>query len=201
MTTDFFIISGSTVPQNYKWDIGNPFSPGVDEIPAYSTTNYVSGYAPGLKVLFANNSVPESISEFSEIEYISYNWDFGDYYNDSNNNVSLSCIIPVEHIFIMPGKYTVTLTQVNTITQTIVDAPPELCLDKYRINWYWTNLECFQIDAKTWDETACLSSFPKWWDSELACFQKHCRIWNWEKLRCFDTENRVRWSETVNGGQ
>lgn len=201
MTTDFSIISGSTISQNYKWDIGNPFSPGVDEVVANSTTNYISGYAPGLKVLFANNSVPETVSELSQLDYIDYSWNFGDYYNDSNNFVSLSCVVPVEHLYVMPGRYTVTLTQTNTLTQTTVDAPPDLCLDKYQLNWYWDNLECSQLDAKTWNETTCDASFSKWWDSELACFQKYCKLWNWEKLRCSETDNRVKWEETATGGR
>jgi hypothetical protein len=200
MITDFLILSGSTVPQSYNWDEGAPFSPGVAEVSANSTTNYISGYAPGLKVLFANNSVPDSVSIFNNT-YLDYTWNFGDYYNDGGNVISLSCVIPVEHIFIMPGKYTISLTQTQTIQETIVDVPQGLCLDKYNLNWYWDNLQCSQVDAKTWNDTQCGAAHAKWWDSELQCFQKYCRFWNWEKLRSVETNNRVKWEETIPGAQ
>jgi hypothetical protein len=201
MTTGFSLISGSTVPQDYSWDIGLPFTPGITESEAYSTIEYISGYAPGLKVLFRNDSIPDTSSEFN-IDYLDYSWNFGDYYNYNGNFISLSCVVPVEHIFIMPGKYSVSLTQTQTTTETVVDAPPDLCLDKYNLNWYWTKMECVNLDSKTWDDTKCTSpTFPKWWDNELVCFQKYCKFWSWERLKCTDTINRVKWEETATGGQ
>lgn len=197
MTTDFYIISGSTVLSSYNWDNGNPFNGSVTDIPANSTQNYISGYAPALKVLFANNSTVGNDSIFN-ILYLDYTWNFGDYYNDFGNVISLSCVNPVEHIFIMPGKYTVSLTQTEVVQQT-VDQPSGPCLDKYDLNWYWDNLKSTQVDNKTWYETQCGSIFAKWWDFETTCLQKYCKFWSWEKLVSTDVNNNVKWEETNNG--
>lgn len=200
MTTDFYIISGLTVLSSYNWDNGNPFNGSVEDKAAYSTQNYISGYAPALKVLFKNSSISDDISIFN-ISYLDYTWNFGDYYNDAGNIVSLSCNNPVEHIFIMPGKYTVSLTQTETIQETVVDAPPDLCLNKYNLNWYWDNLNCSQVDAKTWNDTQCGAAYAKWWDSESSCLQKYCKKWSWNKLVSTEIDNNIKWEETINGAQ
>lgn len=198
MTTDFSILSGSTVPESYSWDVGVPFDTSVTEEQAYSTASYISGYAPGLKVVFDNNSASDD-TPTNSTAYIDYSWNFGDNYNDGSNNVSLSCPAPVQHIYLMPGRYTVTLTHTQAFTQTVVDPSPNLCRDKYDINWYWDNLQCSQLDAKTWDQTLCNATYAKWWDLELACFQKYCRQWSWEQLKCGNS-SQTKWEETQTGG-
>lgn len=182
MTTDFSILSAVTVPINYTWDSGVPFQKSTNTTPAFITTNYVSGYASGVDVYFKNESTNGEIL-FDQNALISYTWNFGDLYNSTTNTATLTCIAPVRHIYTMPGQYTVTLFHTEIITQS-VDTNPLLCRDLYNINWYWDNLADITVpipkpDRKTWNETSCLSSFPKTWDPELECLQKHCRYWSW----------------------
>lgn len=200
MTTDFFIISGSTVLDSFNWDNGNPFNGSVTEVPVYPIQNYITGYAPGLKVRFINNSTVEE-DPITNISYINYTWNFGDLYNDSGNIISLSCNNPVEHIFIMPGIYTVSLTQTKTIQETVIDALPDQCLDKYNLNWFWDNLNSSQVDAKTWNETQCNATYAKWWDTQTTCIQKYCKNWSWNNLVSTEIGNNIKWEETTNGSR
>lgn len=194
MITDFIIYNGETVPSNYSWDKDLPFV-GTNLVQANATTTYVSGYAPGLKVIFYN-SESESDPGFDQV---SYNWDFGDYYNHTNNNVSLSCTSLVQHTYIMPGVYTVSLRHLQSRRRTELDPSvfARLCIGKYSVNWYWNNLECGNLQQLTWDQVVCGSQRAKWWDSETQCFQKYCRFWSWYDLATFtDSANPTRWNET-----
>lgn len=206
MTTDFTILSGITVPSDYSWDKGLPFTPGLstvitpiavsaEDIPG-SETIYISGYSPGFKVYFKNNSTNDI-----DYQFIEYNWNFGDFYNDSNNSISLSCPVDVEHIYIMPGLYTVALNQTQSKEQTNTFVGPQQCLGKYNYQWYWDNLVCGLAEEVTWDETACDGTLPKWWDNETQCFQKHCKFWSWYDLQSIrEAANPVTWEQTKSTG-
>lgn len=195
MITDFIIYNGETVPSNYSWDKDFPFV-GINTTPANATTSYVSGYAPGLKVTFYNNGSQSDLG----FDQISYNWDFGDYYNDTNNNVSLSCISLVQHTYIMPGIYTVSLRHIQSRKRTELDPSvlARLCIGKYSVNWYWDNLQCDNLQQLTWDQAGCGAQRAKWWDSETQCFQKYCKFWSWYDLANYsDSANPMRWRETI----
>jgi hypothetical protein len=219
MIADFLIYSGITVPSNYSWDKGEPLDGSiVTSDTAYSAQTYISGYAPGLKVTFLNASIEEA-----KFNLIDYNWNFGDFYNDDNNIVALSCLSFTEHTYIMPGKYTVTLTM--TQAQREEDKQPEtinpndsICRGKGGIRWFWDELSATK--CITWDGAACeyfgglslqpvTSGYDKWWDDELKCFQKYCKLWSWAALKqgyIFSsprvnptkpvTDNPVTWKET-----
>ena len=190
MIADFTILSGSTVSNNYTWDIGIPFNSAATTTTAYTTTNYISGYAPGLNVLFRNTS-----TESTGYDYVEYIWNFGDYYNDTNNVVSLSTFSGAGHLYIMPGKYTVSLTLKQTKLIPYIDPEARTCIGKYDIRWFWNELQCNQLNSLTWNETECASTKPKWWDSEYQCFQKHCKVWNWSELKQ-SADNPVKWEQT-----
>lgn len=201
MTTDFEILTAETVPNDYTWDKGIPFAFATTTAPAYVETNYVSGYAPGLDVIF-NNICQQGLILFDEGFSLNYSWNFGDYYNDTTNNATLSCPAPVRHVYTMPGLYTVTLTHTEVVTQS-VDDNPELCRDRYNINWYWDNLTDItnfppKPDRKTWDETNCTGPYAKQWDSELVCLQKYCRYWSWESTKTAGRSNTT-WEQTKTG--
>lgn len=218
MIADFSVYSGVTVPSNYNWDKGEPLDGSIiTTASAYSTQTYVSGYAPGLKVTFINQSIEEKNFNLTD-----YNWNFGDYYNDDNNIIALSCISFTEHTYIMPGKYTVTLTM--TQGQYKEDEQPELinptdliCRGKGGIRWFWDALSATCI---TWISADCqyygglslqpvVTGYDKWWEDELKCFQKYCKLWSWAALKkgyIFSspgvnpeapvTDNPVTWKET-----
>jgi len=202
MTTDFFILCAQTVPSNYTWDIGTPllFANNLQDL--FSIEAEVTGYAPALNVIFYNNSVYDPTPSF--VEYL---WDFGDYYNFTNNFVSLSCSSVVLHTYVMPGTYTVSLKQIRTTIPPIITPtlPDPICRGKYDINWYWNKHTCLvpetcatNLNALTWNDVTCTSpSASKWWDNEYSCFQKYCKNWSWYDLSLSgDGRNPVTWTET-----
>jgi hypothetical protein len=211
MTTDFFILCAATVPDNYSWDYGNPFESGLTTVSAYTynalaedktIVTYSSGYAPGLKVVFYNESTSDPI-----YPTVLYDWDFGDYYNDTTNNVTLSCTGIIEHTFLMPGKYTVTLNHLQTKQDALFDTGGNtyLCLSKFGINWYWDNLNSDLENSITWDQAMCnppATATPirsKWWTDEVGCFQKYCKVWSWAYLDTLGG-NPLNWGQTKTNG-
>ena len=203
MTTDFTILCADTVPENYTWDLNLPLEFALTREQAFSTTEYVSGYAPAVRVNFLNTST----SNDPEFTVTKYTWNFGDYYHDSNNIVSLSCVSLIQHLYIMPGIYNVTLTQ--TLTKPIPDADitgvTTRCRSKYDKQWIWDSLS--GVRCVTWDETKCDAALAKWWEEEAACFEKYCKYWSWYALAPRDDEsnqdiiNPIRWNETATDGE
>jgi len=200
MQTSFYILCAETVPENYTWDRGTPLAPSnaaTTVLVPDSTTTYVSGYAPGVRVVFQNNSIPET-----GYDNITYNWDFGDYYNDTNNFASLSCISSIDHYYVMPGTYRVTLSLVQTKTETTNDTANDLlCKGKYGFRWFWNDLNQGDQNAKTWNETKIDAAYPKQWYEETACLQKYCTSWSWDQLQSdnIDIEKRIQWGQTQTG--
>lgn len=206
MTTDFFALCANTVPENYFWDLGVPLETDPTRQPlSFSTvTEYISGYAPALEVFFGNASFSDP-----NFEFIDYTWNFGDYYHNTNNTVSLSCTGIVKHTYIMPGIYTVTLTHKQAGTRRNVSFDPtlnpEYCRGKYGIRWFWDELTCLTPLSTTnefnitWDELKCGGPYEKWWDFEEKCFQKYCKTWAWYDLSTATDPviNPVKWSETI----
>lgn len=198
MTTSFSILSAITVPENYSWDQGAPFStPSVLlSSLADQSQGYILGYAPGVKVIFNNTSIDDL-----GFEYAGYTWDFNDYYNTTYSNTTLSCTKSVEHVYIMPGTYKVALKHYQTKTLSIqVDpgAPALSCLGKYNIEWYWDNLNA-QGACRTWNETGSDGSYIKRWDDELACYGKYCSFWSWTQLESKGGTNPVTWEQSRTG--
>lgn len=113
MSLRYEILSGQTVPENYSWDYGMPLTPGDPKLiqTAFSTKTYVSGYAPGLRVVFKNiTNYPIDINGI-------FLWDFGDFYNDTNNVLATTGVsATVVHDYLMPGTYTITISSVETTT-------------------------------------------------------------------------------------
>jgi len=109
MSLSFSILSAETVPANYSWDYGLPFSsdsPLLKEL-APSAPTRALGRAPGINVTFRINAfLPET----------TYIWNFGDFYNDANNIIATQGDIVIDHVFLMPGTYNVTLSSDNNKT-------------------------------------------------------------------------------------
>jgi len=193
MTVNFKILSANTVPVNYRWDFGNPFESFTTTTTAYTTTDYVSGYAPGVKVYFENTSI---LNEGND--YTNFIWNFGDYYNSTNNVVSLSEYSGTEHLYLMPGKYTVTLTAKQTKLLPYIDPKSKICIGKYDIRWFWDDLLSDKLNNLTWDNTLCVSdTFPKTWNDEFTCLQKHCKIWSWHETKQ-DGATPITWEQSKN---
>lgn len=209
MQTDFFILCAETVPDNYTWDLGTPllFAATTKTVPVTAGfTTSISGYAPAVNVIFFNNSISDT-----DFNFIIHDWNFGDYYHDTNNTISLSCASLVQHTYIMPGTYTVSLRHYQSKGREELDQTGNslLCRGKYGIRWFWdelgalTVLSATNIFATTWNETSCnnnlqsISAAPlaKWWDNENACFQKYCKAWSWYDLAT-NRPNPVKWIET-----
>jgi hypothetical protein len=137
--SNFWIISGQTVPSNYSDENSTPVVPTVDVFPYDVPFHFISGYAPHLTVMF------EDTSEAHTFPISSYNWNFGDYYAgcdnfeivEAGNSVGGLGVVDiqntpcwdtsavnhrVEHTYVMPGFYDVTLTVEASNTST-----PDLC--------------------------------------------------------------------------
>jgi hypothetical protein len=106
---DFSIFTATSVISAYRADTNPLFYPLFPS----RTGNLISGNAPYFKVEFHNNSI--SASGYDSQEFI---WHFGDYYAESTV-IILSATTPVEHIYTMPGKYTVSLTLKQTSNNTL----------------------------------------------------------------------------------
>jgi len=198
MNTDFFIVSGQTVPDNYIWDNGIPLNTaGTIKNNDRTTTTFITGYAPGLRVIFKNNSTPDP-----NYDQTTYTWNFGDYYNDTNNTISLSCASGlVDHLYVMPGAYNVSLNIYQTKTSGSNDVSvATFCRSKYDINWYWDNLNDTDQNNITWDETKSSAATipdragPKTWTDEFKCFERYCTFWDWRSLD--NSSRNITWEQT-----
>lgn len=207
MTTNFTIVSSIAITDpNYSWDTGVPeLSTDTTNatIKKYDTEPFeVTGYAPGVRVVFKNLSKTDSLFDLNK-----YIWNFGDYYNDQNNIIvfdnntiaPVNCIpVEVEHTYVMPGEYTVSLTYTQSKIKRVIDPSANICRGKYNIRWYWDDLACDKADSKTWDDVKCAGGFPKYWISESACLQKYCKLWDWASLKSAGV-NGITWAQTKTG--
>ncbi len=137
---EFWAVSGMTTSNNYSNNY-NKFA--IPNVTAYQDTDgiyntFLSGYAPNLTITFQESCTPE-ITPIS-----SYNWDFGDYYMDtfnlsamelSANSFHTGRIYPrynrsnyrtyltdhkVEHTYIVPGYYDITLTVNGSANPSVI---------------------------------------------------------------------------------
>jgi len=229
MITNFNIVSAVTVPRDYSWDKGIPFTnnlttknifsseafvPGETDSSSYNepinpdnpfvlntNTNYISGYAPGVRIVLQNTSIPNP-------EYFNayYEWNFGDYYNNTGT-YTLSCLSQIEHTYILPGTYTVSLKlkQIKVNSQLITEDPT--CRGLYGIKWFWDDLRQNNENNLTWNQLTCntpvTASFKlkKWWTDEADCLQKYCLFWSWGQTREIDGRNPVTWSQSDSFGE
>ena len=202
MSTDFTITSGETVLSNYSWDKGAPFTPEIQTVKINLDVQYITGYAPGLKVKFANTS-----SFNNNFKNLTYTWNFGDYYHDTTNIISLTGLDSVEHIFVMPGKYTVQLqTEETSLDPNTPFVQDDLkCLGLFNVRWFWDDLTSEKQNNITWNQTRCLlqdntiteeERRPKWWVAENQCIQKYCKDWSWYSLSNNSEVEPVKWRET-----
>jgi hypothetical protein len=162
-----------------------------DESIIFTPLPTISGYAPGLRVVFQNNSSNDYSYNVTE----KYEYDFGDYYNSSNNIVSLPCPVNVEHTYVMPGVYNVTLNHTRTETPTIVDPSLRHCQGLYNYQWYWDNLGPGLAQSVTWDQLSAGAPLEKSWGNESACFDKWCSFWSWSNL-AINGLNAYTWDDT-----
>lgn len=99
---DFSLFSVVTVPTSYQADM-NP----LHFLVSLPITDSLTAYCPYTKVKFCNTTV---LSGYYTREYI---WHFGDYYSETLS-VLQSSVGCVEHLYTMPGRYTVSLTMKQT---------------------------------------------------------------------------------------
>jgi hypothetical protein len=109
MNVDFSIFAATTVPSAYYADMNPLHFPNF-----ISLAEPITGYCPYLWVEFKNNSTPAP--GYDTQEFI---WNFGDYYSE-NITQSLTGLDYVEHIYRMPGKYTVSLTLKQTTSKPLI---------------------------------------------------------------------------------
>lgn len=129
----FFALCALTVPNDYSDDfpLYGPLSSNLPPCAVDVSGPIISGYSPNLTIWFMDTSTPHSFP------ISSYQWDFGDYYDETGNTAIL--IAPsgptgsyptwltsmtnhvTSHTYVMPGVYTVTL-YVNASTTSTQDS-------------------------------------------------------------------------------
>jgi hypothetical protein len=198
----------------YTWDKGTPLVGSNTDTPTYTSESLsgnniiqhenIIGSAPGLTVTFVNTSTKDINGD-----YVEYTWNFGDYYNDSTNVAVLTCTGTVQHTYIVPGNYDVTLTQKIVVRPPV--AASTLCVSTYDRSWNWDSLTKSTNNGVTWDNTSITKPYvppvsktgalaygPKAWYNDILCFQKYCRAWSWFALSK-KSSTPVYWKDTRRG--
>lgn len=120
LAANFTVVSGHSVPGDYSWDNGVPFSTTSPLVCTVLTPQggVINGYAPAVKVFLSNDTILESsITGFLTSVSAEYVWNFQDYYNTDNDTYTLTCSTNIPHVYIMPGSYETTLTVNQTCLQ------------------------------------------------------------------------------------
>jgi hypothetical protein len=134
LAANFTVVSGHSVPNNFSWDNGVPFS---TTSPLVCTVllpqgGIITGNASGVKVFIKNDSIlSTTTTNFTSIS-AQYIWNFNDFYNTDNDTYTLTCSADISHVYIMPGSYETTLTVVETYQ--LVDPLTQLLLTKTQTN-------------------------------------------------------------------
>jgi hypothetical protein len=120
MPASYTYQTGYTVASSYSWDNGIPFSSNTPLLSTPVTLNSITinGRSPGAIIYFNNTSTSNAITGSMVSLSTLYIWNFGDYYNLKSNTTTLTCASAVSHVYIMPGNYTVTLTQIETLSSS-----------------------------------------------------------------------------------
>ena len=157
ITTDFEVKTGTTVKLNSRWDYEYP----ILDYGTYNTPSYIFGHAPGLSAVFTNTSNSGIVDPTTDkVQYI---WNFGDYYNQTTNIAYTSSISDnVSHIYMMPGNYTVTLTQ-NTQSTIVTPITSNICRGRYCIDWYWQNLQSDNVNHLNWKDLSSQGTKTTTW--------------------------------------
>ena len=188
------ISTAQTLSSNFKWDL----SKTAGKVPAYTSGMFVSGYAPFVAITAVNLSTPSP-----DALSVTYTWNFGDYYNTTTNLQSLPLSASASHRYVMPGLYTITLTEVMTLETSGAAVNPQTgtCEGLYDINWFWNNLSATSAQATIWNDTALIGAKRRTWNDDLFCIGKYCVDWSWKNLRAFagnsSFNSAITWRETA----
>jgi hypothetical protein len=126
---DFLTPLVSTVSASYSDDIDTPIVNHLYDStpPVYVSTTFISGYSPNLTITWQDSS------QATSYPISSYVWDFDDWYNETHSlsTINASQVIvgypnwvtditthTVEHTYVMPGLYNMTLTTEASTTGT-----------------------------------------------------------------------------------
>lgn len=221
-TFDFFSIK--TVPSTYSWDIernpvGNSFPFITDSsLLALTSTNSSGveyfGYAPYVSLSLSSTVGDINLSTVA-IRRIT---DFGDYYNsESNVLVSPTSLNEVFcHNYIMPGLYSVKMTQTEYIlveAQSTSENPiyiqPLDQLERFPLSWQWYNFVCLSPLSSspyntptTWQQTEFQQQEQLFWSQTSGpCYNPNASSssqlsWEWNNATCNLTANPLGNSTT-----
>lgn len=142
LTLNFTVISATSVPNDYSWDNGTPFSttsPLVCTV-LFPQGGTILGNAPGLRILIKNETVLSTITNNFTSVSAQYFWEFNDFYNSNNSTYTLACSTDISHVYIMPGVYQTTLTVAETYLT--VDPQTQVLLQKVLVSSPLTKTVC-----------------------------------------------------------
>jgi hypothetical protein len=162
MRATFEIISVSSVPLDYKWDLGIPVQE-ISQVKIEEELNepltYV-GYAPLVSVTLSSELLDNNPYQTASVRVI----DFGDYYNSESSVIKEDGIAKTYfcHNYIMPGTYKIKLTQTEYIA--ITDASAFECLGRHCLDWKWLSRQGDAGVLTTWTNTSTGEIFEKNWN-------------------------------------
>lgn len=221
-----------TVSSNYSWDDGLPDISNLTPIreALSAPSNNPSGleyvcYAPYAAVLLSSTNTvdPSAIKTTRTVDY-------GDYYNLEQNTEVTTSIgnYFFSHVYVMPGVYTITLTEEQYLTVPNPEKFPSDAFieqssvinnvtEKYNIptKWHWSDYR--DISEKyfptTWQNLKFQKTLkfdqPKQitWANTKECISEleEPVYWLWNNLKNFippDNPNavRIKWNDAVAGG-
>jgi hypothetical protein len=227
MNADLAITFINTVSSDYEWDDGLPSQNNL--IPIYTlsaqSTNssgleYVC-YAPQTIVMLSSTNTTRTSSVA-----IKRTVDFGDYYNSAENIVttSLTGTVFFSHVYIMPGLYTITMTEEEYV---IAPNPKKIASSSYsassplekqqelQTSWHWKEYKDIREDEfpATWENLKFQNTLKFKKPTQLTWFNTRGCLslprpeiyWQWNNLvndipPNNKNANRVTWNDAVSSG-
>jgi hypothetical protein len=211
-------ITVQTVLSTYSWDSGSPSNANVIEVTPLSSENYFC-YAPVANVLLSASIVNPHQDAITFKRTV----DFGDFYNTETNTqtTNFSGNFLFCHNYIMPGTYTVTLSQTQYIpiyyedsSYTYRESAP-LAQTRSPFSWMWYNFFCKDTDRRlefvgsvyprqehlTWDDCVFQGKRPLTWediaDDPIEVVAKNVS-WTWKcakKISDNPLNQRLQWAD------
>ena len=172
-----------TVPSNYSWDEGVPEhtypNNFVNAVSSLSGNSVIfNAFSPYAKLsLFSSLTTQNEENVMTVLRTV----DFGDPYNSNTNIITVEGLNDVlfEHIYSMPGLYTITLTETTFLSSfgfgTYIESPNTNSIKEYI--WQWKNfLSGADTNVLNKEVTWNSSKFQEndsftWRDARYPCLQ------------------------------
>lgn len=226
MNADFKISFINTVSSDYEWDDGVPSQNNLLSIASLSAPSTNSSgleyvcYAPYAVVMLSSSNTAR-VSSVS----VRRTFNFGDYYNSKENifTTTLTGDVFFSHVYIMPGLYTITLTEEEFVlapnpkkfAPSSYSQSSQITLEKEtQTKWHWEDYKGIRENEfpATWQNLKFQKTLNFKYPTQLTWFNtKNCLrldpqiYWQWNNLvNDISITNkharRITWNQSVSSG-